>query len=123
MTTLTEFLLARIAEDEAVARDASVDQWGQEVKDASDWVSLVQSVERDSTAAQDELVRRHDPARILRECEAKREVIAHYEAYAREAGRNPDVFALVKMSEAVEGILVELAKVHSDHPDFRDEWR
>jgi hypothetical protein len=145
MTTLTEFLLARIAEDEQAARDASPSPWqygdiasvaGGTIYDESRRIadvtyeqandhdgSVVRHLLSDEADANGRHIARHDPARVLRECEAKREIVAHYEAYAREADRNPDVFALVKMSEAVEGTLVELARVFRDHPDYREEWR
>lgn len=90
MTTLTDFLLARIAEDETVAREAIEDDGGQTggMEDSFDLLTG-----REQWFGADVLPRYADPlarlivhaavpARTLAECEAKRAVIAA----AHEAG-------------------------------------
>jgi hypothetical protein len=52
-------------------------------------------------------IARHDPARVLAECEAKRRIV---EWYGEEPGR-------------VGPALGMLAAVYADHPEFREEWR
>jgi hypothetical protein len=77
---------------------------------------------------------RHDPARVLREVEAKRAVIAEHATMT--AIWWPDVEAIeVECCErcsndehevAVEApcpTLLALAAVYQDHPDWREEWR
>jgi len=61
--TLTEVLLAQIAEDEAVAREAITNGEG-----SLDWA--------DDGDPTDMHIARWDPARVLAECEAKRLLIA-----------------------------------------------
>lgn len=54
---------------------------------------------------------RHDPARVLREVEAKRKVVDRY-AWLREHGDTGDA----------RWVLPLLAAVYADHPDYRPEW-
>jgi hypothetical protein len=170
--TLTEFLLARILEDEAVARAATPGPWAWEPPSTDSWpqgdeslVALGDDWQPDSyfggcsdflrgfhgtrelddgshlhrtatavvsgwghdacgTSASDEdraHIARHDPARVLAECEAKRRIVErHYEVPAsdimwsscpvcRETWPCPDLRAL--------------ASVYADHADYREEWR
>lgn len=95
--TLTEFLLARIAEDEAVARSAS---------------------EAEITTVSHEHIARWNPPRVLAECEAKRRIIqiaeqgCECQASATAVG-NPfwDI-----------ATLHALAMPYADHPDYQQEW-
>lgn len=117
--TITEFLLARISEDEDAAQrgrshpDPSIfarDNYGYL------WVQ---------------------PARVLAECEAKRRIVAQYDELRSHvvAFRSPrwadamnerDRQELGK-SEArhrvAEDMVRALASVHADHPDFDPAWR
>src|SRR5688572_20799212 len=70
--TLTEFLLARLTEDEAAARAAAGEHgvypgtwWGQEAGGEPSGVSSEDGAH----------IARHDPARVLAECEAKRRIV------------------------------------------------
>lgn len=92
--TLTEFLLARIAEDEVTARTALVVD-GRQVWQVQDWIELDNEV----LAHTD----RHDPHRVLAECEAKRRI--------------------VNIVPDLQGVLGALALPYANHPDFREEWR
>lgn len=111
--TLTEFLLARIQEDEltaqaAIARDAS---WGVYFGDQvhDDLGVIVVPV---SSAEVAEHISRHDPARVLAECEAKRQVIAAADRPGDPVG-----------SAVMEFVLGRLALPYAEHLDYRDEWR
>lgn len=148
MSDLAEFLLARIAEDEAVAR-AAIDpdrpgihwHWVNSNDDSpsvprgqhadreymTDPASL-RTVEEFPTSSVGNLpsfaishaeevrsgpalhIARHDPARVLAECEAKRAIV--------EEATHPQ-------TSSVEGynILRILAVAHADHPDYDEEWR
>lgn len=145
MSDLTEFLLARIAEDEAVARscaemfptpwDISDRGWrvriyASEVPEIGDhaepgWVRhpVVMEVEPDRhiqdpkwLSERVEHVQRHDPARVLAECEAKRETLGLLLADTNDAGN------AVRRGWAWD-VLRRHAAIHADHPDYREEWR
>ena len=99
--TITEFLLARIAEDEEVARaalpipDLESPRWLP--ANLKRRFGIISGYEVDHIA-------RHDPSRVLRECAAKRAIIE-----AAEHG--------------YLSYVAPLAAVYSDHPDYREEWR
>lgn len=84
--TITDFLLARIAEDEAAATDVRY-VWPTDFD-----VSL-------------------NPARVLRECEAKRRIVAEHTGH-----RHTYTFY------CHEQTLEALAAVYSDHPDYDPAW-
>jgi hypothetical protein len=124
--TVTEFLLARIAEDEEVARKtAPVDQrWNYLL-----WV-------------------RFDSARVLAECEAKRKIVEFHESwptlvqtpakFERDDG-NLDNYVF-RMSQEIAWLttreyvarfgidpptapmLAALVALYADHPDYLPEW-
>ena len=122
---LDEFLLARLAEDKRMALDAAAaagrEQW---------------TVGEDPAAASGqrptaEHVARHDPARILAECSAKRRLVLA----CRDArpdlsflGRRPRGMADFPLTphgehELAALTLALLALAYTDHHDYREEWR
>jgi hypothetical protein len=94
--TLTEFLLARIAEDEESARFAMSRNDGGALDYAGQWFGAVGHAER------------WEPVRVLAECEAKRRIVERCRA-----------------SNGYWGAEVErmLALPYADHPDYREEWK
>lgn len=128
MLTLTEFLLARIAEDEAAAKrrvgtgferfefTPHVDKAGGRIGWwLDDWngTSFIDVAEH---------IARHDPARVLAECEAKRRIVKKY----AEADANESVtWDNIACGEwnAYEYAAKVLALPYADHPDWREEWR
>lgn len=132
MTTLTEFLLARIAEDEAAARGASPGPWshsheglqgGEVIRSADDlrvtrvyqtgWPDYLPACENAAHIA------RHHPARILADCKAKRAAVRECadDLGQREGGLKG------RVGRATWDVLTHLAVPYADHPDYRDEWR
>jgi phytoene/squalene synthetase len=135
MDDLVRFLLARIGEDEEVARAATPGPWfangamnensqvgtgmgvvgkardfpGEDRR--GDVVSV--GVEDDGGAwwPDAQHIARHDPARVLAECDAKRRIVA--EADAGHGGYPDGVYFAVRA----------LALPYADHPDYRPEWR
>lgn len=94
---ITEFLLARIAEDEAEAR------------------GLQGEMDFGLESAGD---------RMLAECAAKRAIIEQYEAYGAAA---QGVFGVAYIGarsgqRVTEDALRALAAVYKDHPDYQEEW-
>jgi hypothetical protein len=120
--TLVEFLTARLDEDEAVARAATAREWrltyGLDPEEFGDALLLSGP---DKAHAE-----RHDPARVLREVEAKRRIIERladavapaYEPRTMQTA-SPEGWDLI---EAADGTLKVLASIYADHPDYRDEW-
>jgi hypothetical protein len=169
--TFTEFLLARIAEDEAVARAATGDQWewwnlegidqgwsgqGPDLQTVTNefrpcpypgctwpegdpnhrgtpgqpghshratetvltaWGHDAWGVSIDHQDA--EHIARHDPARVLAECEAKRRIIG-----TPPYGHNGLHLCSDEMTDDHECVVLRaLASVYADHPDFNPDWR
>jgi Family of unknown function (DUF6221) len=151
--TLAEFLLARIAEDEQVARDVQQkDPWavakkspppppltkGEDgwqpgvmsvggvsaggsftrlprVVEAGKWAAITCDAPDSPRFAAANHIVRHQPVRVLAECEAKRRRVGILVA-AMEPG------ATTYAGPA--GVLLKLeALPYADHPDYREEWR
>jgi hypothetical protein len=67
---------------------------------------------------------RHDPARVLAEVDAKRQVVERFEQaqrYASTAWGQSN--AASAEAQALRAVALLLASVHADHPDYRDEWK
>ena len=118
--TLTEFLLARIAEDEALSRP-------YQCKRA--WVAYGGPVD-DGPTTVPAITRRLDPARVLAECEAKRRIVGeHGGGFVCEscAGEPRIAYkAVVPLPTAKRApcpTLRALGVVYADHPDYQPEWR
>ena len=118
--TIVEFLEARIAEDELAAQAAiegsAAWQAHYDYRDVKDLEGhfVVQADSLYPTMEQAAHMARQSPARALRECEAKRAIIADYlrrDALGEMVGRN-----------AVADILRVLTTVYSDHPDYAGAW-
>jgi hypothetical protein len=109
--TLTDFLLARIAEDEAVARGAIADDGGSNEGFANQYDRMVGTYDRPldwvpriGEDAARLIARFAVPARVLAECEAKRRIVELISSPGPQALRL-------------------LALPYADHPDYLPEWR
>lgn len=114
--TLTEFLLARIAEDErAAASSGLTDQIWEAVRDGEGVyvVGLSATIAENVNLGYEDHIARHDPARVQAECKAKRLIIERAESVSADPGW-----------VQVEGdaILAALALPYADHPDYNPEW-
>jgi hypothetical protein len=94
--TLTEFLLARIAEDEIVAK--------MRQERASRFPTRPTPME-ESYGHSHFVADPSSASRILAECTAKRHIVER------------------AVAESDEWPLVVLATLYADHPDYLDEWR
>ncbi len=129
--TLTEFLAARLDEDEAAAKAAQLrfpSPWSQAEAPGSPLPSAVSlydardesvAVIRGSYAAAH--IARHDPARVLREVEAKRKILdqcVHSLSYKRPvpAGKRGEWALASLVAEA-------LALPYAGHPDYDEAVR
>jgi hypothetical protein len=111
MTDLADFLLARIAETETVARAA--------VPAEGDWVTVADD-------SGDEVVLGMSGARVIAECEAKRRIVALHLASRDGLEKETDELRRL-MAETISNsyaeVVKELARPYSHHPDYREEWR
>jgi hypothetical protein len=118
--TLVEFLEAHLFEDELMANAAieSAADWYvfyayRDIKDG-DGQYVVLADGQYPTAGQAAHIARHSPARILRQCEAARVVIAEF--------LRLDALGDLSGCAVAETALKQLASVHSDHVDFDQTW-
>ena len=132
MTTLTTFLLDRIAEDEETARLGIGGQmdpengWGYEGRALTPHVGVIHH------AAQAEHITRWHPARVLAESEAKRRIVAEHgpeEVASLERGSFGKAFVACRRCQTMAGQIIApcptlrlLAQVYADHPDYQPEW-
>jgi hypothetical protein len=106
MTTLTEFLLARLAEDEVAARGASHHS------------QLVQDYERDNYG-----YLWVKTTRVLAEVEAKRRIVRAHEKWCDGSCGDGEPSASYPFHQAHYWSLAALAAVYSDHPDYDEAWK
>jgi len=150
--SIVEFILVRIAEDEAAARAAVGNDgpptWLQDdadgvygVRPDVDWDEVCQShtygvpneCDFNPTAcgisvtddrvlehARARHIARHDPARVLADCAARRQVLADHAPY-----NGTDLCGGHDGRHTVEqcGLRRVMASAYADHPDFDPAWR
>lgn len=142
MDDLIVFLNARLDEDEAAAKAAASVagpdwQFGRDFP-TSYLRSSAGSILADTLHSGDGEIgphlARHDPARVLREVEAKRAILELHQGDASEyggSGYRAGEMAC-RMCGADDGwwgvawpcpTILALAAVYSDHPDYRQEWK
>jgi hypothetical protein len=117
---LDQFLLARIAEDKRIAADAA-SAGGREEWDA----------DSDGPPHVAEHVARHDPARVLAECAAKRRLVLacrDSRPDLRFLGARPNGLADFPLTPTDQHQLAALtlallALPYAGHHDYRPEWR
>ncbi|WP_371624063.1 DUF6221 family protein [Streptomyces sp. NBC_01116] len=152
MDDLVQFLRNRLDEDEQAARAATWDEWDSAhwtarppqgsyeryiVADHLDDGVVVVTPENADADGVGQHIARHDPARVLRDVEAKRMIVdAH--------GRGHECISLSGSGDksVVDGkpwahwepehtadaerpcfVLRAHALSHADHPNYKDEWR
>ncbi len=124
--TLDEFLLARIAEDKRMAIDAAG------AADRESWqVGDVATHGPTSPPHVAEHVARHDPARVLVECAAKRGLVlacrdsGFDRAFLGSRPRGLADFPLAPRDQRQRAALTLalLALPYAGHADYRPEWR
>lgn len=129
---LVDFLRARLDEDETAARAAADELGGLTL--GGEWrydgrcVEAVRERDMVAVGSQDfmepgvgEHIARHDPARVLAEVEAKREMLRIHRRYADE----PEQACLGcagGISWEACPVIPLLAGPYRDHPDFDPAW-
>ena len=127
MDDLSRWLGEQLDEDERIARAATPGPWEQ----APERVGFLASAEYwyvvdcsgTATARENaEHVAEWDPARVLREIDAKRQLIADYVESEQALSSAPDMWDVGR----VEGLRIALrllALPYADRPGYREEWR
>ena len=120
--TLTEFLLARIAEDEElpgvateriyVCDDGHIETPTEQWDDGSDRLPNHYNSWRSV----------YDPARVLAECAAKRAIVEVHEPFQSETRGECCWICGPGGAPWPCETLRALAKVYADHPDYLPEW-
>lgn len=112
--TLTEFLLARITEDQRHAEALAVTMNTDTFTTPAALANVGAIV---------------NPARVLAECEAKRRIVRRSKAAEgamADPGRIPDdgsYFIRMSNRDAWRLALADLALPYADHPDYDEAWR
>jgi len=115
MSDLVAFLKAQMDEDEAAANAA----WGVEW----DWRYIAQPFGERPSIAHTVHIARHDPARVLRDVEADRKLLAIYAEVADMDRDDPEPeYAYGRAVGLGEAVRLRAARF-SDHPDYRQEWK
>jgi hypothetical protein len=109
MSDEADFLLARIAEDEAQAKlSVAHNAQNPNLRIPSDWIEQVAD-------------------RVLAECEAKRRIVeAALADFAADDAKDPDPTTRSFNAGAAffaHNAVLALALPYAAHPDYRDEWR
>jgi hypothetical protein len=139
MNDLVEFLRARFNEDEQGARDAFSGQadpengWGAERPEGYRQMAITPHVGIIHEAVQADHIVRWNPARVLREVEAKRRIIAEHQIVPGppQPPGGPDYGCKTCHDHSEYGVggfgycttLRLLALPYADHPEFREEWK
>ncbi|MEU5742039.1 DUF6221 family protein [Streptomyces tendae] len=116
---LVQFLHARLDEDERTARAATAGPWraNKHKYGAEVYTESGEGVAFDHDAGgvgwdDADFIAEWDPARVLREIDAKRRIVDRY-AWLREHGD----------TGGTAWVLPLLALPYADRPGYRDEWR
>jgi Family of unknown function (DUF6221) len=112
---LVAFLTARLDEDEAAAKAAycyGPSSMQPTAPPAGSWWEPAEIMGKLGVGTFNDAqhIARHDPARVLREVEAKRAILAQWE-------HSPPGSPVLTFA------LYNLAAVYGDHPDYRQEWK
>jgi uncharacterized protein DUF6221 len=119
MDDLIAFIKARLDEDEAAAKPFEGTTWQAEPSPIGvilvDGEPLIEGHVTGLTAH----IARHDPDRVLREVAAKRAILAEH---LRVGGSCRMCIEWPTQPWPCRTVRI-LAAVHSDHPDYRAEWK
>ena len=135
MTTSTDFILARVAEDEEAARAAYASPWwakddghvwtGDDDPDEGPTVYVNGGIYANQrrTAAH---IARHDPDRVLADCRTKRRVVTRHQLrkFFHPGPNSPSLTC--SWCSHVPWPCIDLrdyASIWADHPDYDEAWR
>ncbi|MER6834265.1 DUF6221 family protein [Streptomyces cellulosae] len=121
-----QWLRAQLDEDERIARGTgqpgtswqNLDMVGELRDDVN--AGTVAYIPREETRAH---IAEWDPVRVLREIDAKRQLIHRYERAMENRRAHPDDLASAGALLALHGAVKLLALPYADRPGYREEWR
>ena len=127
---LTDFLLARIADDEEWAKAATPGPWGDPEEDFGygefGWYvhgcPAGETNDSEQGRADIKFIARNHPARVLAECDAKRRIVEDFQYLDTDYHKTHSEFTEARRFQALVS-LGHLAAAHADHPDYREEWK
>ena len=133
MDDLVQWLRARLDEDEWIAREAGGkyesggrrwedERFGSDGTVGDERGSVV--VYRTGVGRQHSVhIARHDPARVLREIDAKRQLVERYERAVENRRAHPEYLSSAGAHVALQAAVKLLALPYADRPGYREEWR
>jgi hypothetical protein len=123
--TLTKWLGEQLDEDERIARAATLGPWVQSGIGDYGWTvdfgrpgAGVETADTDQGLADADFIAAHNPARVLREIDAKRALLR----FAKGVHDHHETFT-TGVASRLEETLRRFALAYSDRPGFREEWR
>ncbi|MEU6535527.1 DUF6221 family protein [Streptomyces sp. NPDC047000] len=122
-TELVKWIREQLDEDERIARGCSGTDWWEHPKN---WVSAPQ-LNRVALAVHDgdrAHILRHDPARVLRDIDADRALIAEYLAAQEtvDATAHPDMYDVGRAQGLEEAVRYRALRFDA-RTGYREEWR
>lgn len=117
-----QILRARLLDDERAAEPVAEDgtRWLYDGIDATGqgWVLATSGSRIECPLPVARHIARQQPARVLREIEAKRRIVATYELWRDFGGTDKEA----AFAKGLGDSLRILASAYSDHPDYLQEW-
>ncbi|MCL6734393.1 DUF6221 family protein [Streptomyces neyagawaensis] len=127
MDDLVQWLRAQLDQDERIARRAGGLAWSRPPEYLGDPAAIRDSEQERvvcyegwPSEGQAVHIAEWDPARVLREIDAKRRIIDQHERYSAERRR---MMGGWDPQSDDSPILAALAAVYADRPGYREEWR
>ncbi|MCX5137561.1 DUF6221 family protein [Streptomyces sp. NBC_00340] len=133
MDELVKWLGEQLDEDKRIAQATTdrqpYDEWGaagddREGETARKFWSVVSIASMEQIPAARDLatfIAEHDPARVLREIEAKRQALAHFERIRQHARQGDEAYVLAE--GAVSKQIQIMATAYADRPGYLEKWR
>lgn len=121
---LIEFLTKCNDEDEAAAKAAASETWRVDRETGYFHVySEDDGIAFDLSPGDADHIALHDPARVLRECAARREVIALWRSWQKPDTKEDPLYVAGVTNTLARVLKQDAESAYADRPGFRDEWR
>jgi hypothetical protein len=122
MDDLVRWLRAQLDDDEQIAREAHAPNWSTDGRRGLHYGVEDGWMTDALTTADADHIARHDPARVLREIDAKRQLLADFAPLLAQTDATID--GEWNGHDDLHGrLLAYLTLPYADRPGYRDEWR